>query len=176
MNENNTNCGGSIFSKTSTSNSSSMSKPPRGDEIDRWHRHIGMQDFAKDVQRAAESVYPNQNQSRYFHVYVLIFKWKTEDPKLPVWHEIDELRRVLDEIYGYDIEIFEIPDQKSHAKVVEKMTAFIGINDDSKNDLKIVYYAGHSRLSDTRDLVWLRCVVHSLPGEEGIMIPFPSSL
>jgi hypothetical protein len=130
-----------------------------------------MQDFAKDLQRAAESVFPNENRSRYSNVYVLIFKWKTEDPNLPVWYEIDELCYVLDKIYGYEIEIFEIPDQKCHIKVVEKITSFISINDDSKNDLKIVYYAGHSRLSDTRDLVWSRCVVYSLNTRGGLYGP-----
>jgi hypothetical protein len=170
--DNSSSNGESIFSSKSLSSSDTSIIPPRGDEIDQWQRHIGMQEFAKDVQRAAESIYPNQNRSRYANVYVLIFKWKTEDPKLPVWHEIEELCRVLDEIYGYEIEVFEIPDQKSHAKSVEKITAFIAINDDSKNDLKIVYYAGHSRLSNTRDLVWLRCVIHSLPCEEGMMISF----
>ena len=176
MDDSNSSNGDSIFSSRSPSSSNTSIIPPRGDEIDRWQRHIGMQDFAKDVQRAAESVYPNHNRSRYSNVYVLIFKWKTEDPKLPVWYEIEELRDVLDQIYGYEIEIFEIPDQKSHAKVVEKITALITINDDSKDDLKIVYYAGHSRLSDTRDLVWSRYVVYSLTGEESNIVLAPFSL
>jgi hypothetical protein len=170
MDDSSSSYGESIFSSKSPSTSNSSIIPPRGEEIDRWQRHIRMQEFAKDVQRAAESVYPNSNRSRYSNVYVLIFKWETEDPKLPVQCEIDELRRVLEEIYGYEIEIFEIPDHKSHAKVVEKITAFIAINDDSKNDLKIVYYAGHSRLSHTKDLVWSRCVVFFLPGEETVSI------
>jgi hypothetical protein len=179
MDDSSSSYGDSIFSSRSPSSSNTSiipPGPPRGDEIDRWQRHIGMQDFAKDLQIAAESVYPNHKRSRYSNVYVLIFKWKTEDPKLPVWYEIEELYHVLDQIYGYEIEIFEIPDHKSHAKVVEKVTAFIAINDDSKNDLKIVYYAGHSRLSDTRDLVWSRCVVFSLYEKEAIRILFPFSL
>lgn len=122
--------------------------------IDRWQRHISLQNFAKDVERAAKSVYSADNRSRYTNVYVLILKWKTEDPKLPVSYEISELRQVLEQVYHYETEIFEIPDSRSHNKVNEKISAFIGINDDSKSDLKIVYYAGHSRLSDTKDLVW----------------------
>lgn len=102
----------------------------------------------EDVQWAAKSVYPNRNRSRYSNVYVLIFKSETEDPNLPVDVEIDDLCKVLDQIYGCEIEIFQIPDQKSHNRVVEKVSAFIGINDDSKDDLKIVYYAGHSGLSE----------------------------
>jgi hypothetical protein len=147
----------STFNQSSTlsslsSNNSSI--PPRGEEIDRWQRHISLQNFAKDVERAAKSVYANESRSRYSQVHVLLLKWKTEDPKLPVSYEIAELCRVLDQVYHYDIQIFEIPDQRSHARVNEKISAFIAIDDDSKDDLKIVYYGGHSRLSATKDLVW----------------------
>ena len=94
-------------------------------------------------------------------MYVLIVKWEEEDPSLPVSYEIEDLCRVFEGIYNYHIEIFDIPDKKSHARVSEKINAFIGINDDSKHDLKIVYYAGHSRLSKTKDLVWSRYVLSS---------------
>jgi hypothetical protein len=131
--------------------------PPTAHEIDQWQRHISLQDFAKDLQVAANTVYPNEPQrSRYSRVYVLIFKWEVEDPKLPVSLEILELQEVLGQIYHYDIEVFEIPEKQSHARVSEKVNTFIAINDDSKDDLKIVYYAGHGRLSKTRDLVWTR--------------------
>jgi hypothetical protein len=111
-----------------------------------------------ELQEAAKSLYLNGNRSRYSNVYVLILKWESEDPKLPVSCEIEELCKVLDEIYHYDIEIFEIPDNRSHAKVSQKINTFIELNNDSNFDLKIVYYAGHSRLSKTRDLVWSRYV------------------
>ena len=143
----------SSFTERSPQSSNPSTIPPRGDEIDRWQRHISMQEFARDLQRAANSIYPNHRRSRYTEVYVLILKWRTEDPKLPVSIEIAELCKVLDEIYHYHIEIFEIPDQKSHATVSKKINTFIDINDDSKSDLKIVYYAGHSKLSKTRDLI-----------------------
>jgi hypothetical protein len=138
-----------------------LSIPLRGDEIDRWQRHTSLRQFAADLQEAAKSVYQNGNRSRYSNVYVLIIKWEFEDPKLPVSCEIKELYKVLDEIYHYDIEIFEIPDNRSHAKVSQKINSFIEINNDNKYDLKIVYYAGHSRLSKTRDLVWSRYVPYS---------------
>jgi len=132
----------SSFTERSPQSSNTSTIPPRGDEIDRWQRHISMQNFARDLQRAANSIYPNHRRSRYTEVYVLILKWKTEDPNLPVTIEIAELCKVLDEIYHYNIEIFEIPDQKSHATVSKKINAFVDINGDSKSDLKIVYYAG----------------------------------
>ncbi|RDW56663.1 hypothetical protein BP6252_14049 [Coleophoma cylindrospora] len=38
--------------------------------------------------------------------------------------------------------------------VSAKINAFVSINDDSTEDLKIVYYAGHSKLSKMKDVVW----------------------
>jgi hypothetical protein len=130
--------------------------PPSDHKIDQWHHHITLENFAKDLQNAAKSIYPNETRSRYSEVYVLILKWETEDPKLPVSCEIAGLMQVFQDVYHYDIKVFEIPDIRSHARVSEKINTFIGINDDSGDDLKIVYYAGHSRLSKTRDLVWTR--------------------
>ncbi|KAH9207971.1 hypothetical protein DL95DRAFT_232590, partial [Leptodontidium sp. 2 PMI_412] len=129
--------------------------PPTLSEIDQWQRHISLQQFAQNLQLAANSVYPNETHSRYSRVYVLIFCWEREDPRLPVSHEIAELIKVLDEIYHYDIEVFRIPEKRSHARVSERVNAFVATNDDSKDDLKIVYYAGHGRSSKTRDLVWI---------------------
>jgi hypothetical protein len=153
------------FYERSPLGSDTSNIPPPAHEIDQWQRHISLQNFAKDLQTAANSVYPNKTRSRYSRVYVLIFKWKAEDPKLPVSYEIAELREVLDKIYHYDIEVFEIPEKQSHARVSEKINTFVAINDDSKDDLKIVYYAGHGRLSKTRDLVWTRCVFTSVMKE-----------
>jgi hypothetical protein len=119
-------------------------------------------DFAVELQQAAKSLYLNGNRSRYSNVFVLILKWESEDPKLPVSCEIEELCKVLDETYHYAIEIFGIPDNRSHAKVSQKINTFIELNNDSSYDLKIVYYAGHSRLSKTKDLVWSRYVPSSM--------------
>ena len=87
-------------------------------------------------------------------MYVLLIRWKTQDPNLPVERELIELRQVFEEIYHYDIEEFWIPDSDSHGAVSEKINAFVKVNDNSSDDLKIVYYAGHSRLSRTKELLW----------------------
>ena len=80
--------------------------------------------------------------------------WEMEDPKLPVVKEVQSLRQVLEEIYSYEVEEFRIPDSASHTAVSKKINAFVEINDDRINDLKIVYYAGHSRLARNKELIW----------------------
>lgn len=128
--------------------------PPRAEEWDRTLRHIELKEFGKSLENAARAIYPNDKKSRYSMVYVLLICWKTGDPKLPVQREISELRKVFEQIYHYEIEEFSIPDSDSHAAVSEKINAFVKVNDNSGDDLKIVYYAGHSRLSRTKELIW----------------------
>jgi hypothetical protein len=128
--------------------------PPRAEEWDRTLRHVGLEEFGKSLEKAASAVYPNDKKSRYSKVYVLLIRWETQDPKLPVEREMSELGKVFEEIYHYDIEEFWIPDAVSHGAVSKKINAFVEVNDDSSDDLKIVYYAGHSRLSRTKELLW----------------------
>lgn len=87
-------------------------------------------------------------------MHVLLISWERIDPNLPVQEEIRELRAVLDGSYHYDIEEFQIPDADSHGEVSEKINAFVKLNNNSNKDLKIVYYAGHSMLSRTKELLW----------------------
>jgi hypothetical protein len=117
-----------------------------------------MQNFGKLLERAARIAFPCQNRSRYSNVHVLMFSWATEDWRLPVNSEIAGLGEVLENIYHYKVEEFKIPDQRSHNKVTAKIIDFIEKNDDDPAELKIVYYAGHARLSKSKDVVWARHV------------------
>jgi hypothetical protein len=136
--------------------------PPRADELDRTLRHIVLKDWGKALQTAAKAIYPDDKKSRYSKVYVLLISWQTQDPKLPVEKEIKALREVFGSIYRYDIEEFRIPDSASHAAVSERINEFVKLNNDSSSDLKIVYYAGHSRLSrNKQELLWSTCVTLS---------------
>jgi hypothetical protein len=134
--------------------SSTSSVLPRAEEWDRTLRHIKLEDFGKALHKAASAVYPNGKTSRYSRVYVLLICWETQDPKLPVDCEIRGLRHVLEDVYNYDVKEFRIPDSESHAEVSERINSFVKVGSNSSDDLKIVYYAGHSRLSRTKELVW----------------------
>jgi hypothetical protein len=102
---------------------------------------------------------PNKERSRYSRVNVLLISWKTEAPMLPVQLEINRLRDVLECIYHYEVEEFRIPDHRSHAEVNMKIGAFVELGNDNCNDLKIVYYAGHSQVSRNAGLVWCGQVI-----------------
>jgi hypothetical protein len=146
--------GSSAFDSRSPQSSATSSVPPRPEELDRTLRHTGLEDFGKALATAARTIYPNNTKSRYTRVYVLLICWQTQDPKLPVEREIIGLRKVLEDVYQYEIDEFRIPDSESHAAVSEKINTFVKVNNNSSNDLKVVYYAGHSRLSRTKELIW----------------------
>jgi hypothetical protein len=143
----------SVFDSRSPQSSAASGLPPRAEEWDRTLRHTGLQEFGRALEIAARTVYPNDKKSRYTRIYVLLICWQMQDPKLPVEREIAELRKVF-EIYNFEVEHYRIPESDSHAEVSEKVNAFVKVNKNSSSDLKIVYYAGHSRLSRSKELIW----------------------
>jgi hypothetical protein len=128
--------------------------PPRGYEIDEHNRHISLENFGKRVQQAANAVFPNDTGSRYTDVFALLLSWEDEDPRLPVSLEIDQLNSVLEDLYGFKTGQWKIPPQSSHNKTSRKILDFIG--DDNREHLKIVYYAGHGKLTSNGQSAWTR--------------------
>lgn len=134
----------------------STSPPPTPHDIDRWNRHISLQEFGEGLQDAAKALFPSERKSRYTNVTVLILSWQDEDPNLPVSVEISRLVHVFKDIYHYDVEEWQIPTQNSHWAVSRKIMEFVQPAPNDKEHLKIVYYAGHGRLTKTRLLEWTR--------------------
>jgi len=132
--------------------------PPTPREIDHWNYHVSLQQFAKGLQAAAKAVFPNETRSRYSCVSVLMLSWEEEDPQLPVSYEIDKLYEVFQHIYHFETEHWKIPNHNCHYRLMEKIMDFALPTDAIDHHLKIVYYAGHARLMETRSLAWTRCV------------------
>ncbi|KAH7420146.1 hypothetical protein BKA64DRAFT_716496 [Cadophora sp. MPI-SDFR-AT-0126] len=134
--------------------SANSTPPPTFSDLDRWRYHIDFQKFSSDLQAAANAVFPNDTKSRYTKVSVLMLSWENEDPNLPVSQEIDKLYDVFRDLYRYETDRWTIPDENCHYKLTEKIMDYVKPAEDSKTHLKIVYYAGHARLTETRSLVW----------------------
>jgi len=79
-----------------------------------------------------------------------------------VGREIKALREVFETVYHYNVEEFRIPDASSHAAVSKKIDAFVEVNDDSSEDLKIVHYPAIVYFRVIRNLYGQRMCV-SLP-------------
>jgi hypothetical protein len=130
--------------------------PPRADEIDRWQHHIAFEQFGQDLNLAAKALFPKTSKCRYRNVFVLMLKWNDEDPDLPVSLEIQRLYDVFKVTYHFETEVWDIPDEDCHVEVNQKILDFSRIGGNNKDDLKIVYYAGHGRLMKNRLLSWTR--------------------
>ena len=144
-----------------SSSSSPNSIPLTPDDISRWQCHMDLQDFGESLHAAAKAVFPNTSKSRYKKVSVLLLSWEDEDPKLPVSLEIEQLDNVFKNLYGFETEIWEIPNQNCHGMLNRKILDFVMTEDDPADQLFIVYYGGHAKLTKDRLLSWTR-FVHQL--------------
>jgi hypothetical protein len=133
------------------------SQLPRPEEFSRWQCHTSLEQFGADLHAAAQTLFPNSTRSRYTDVHVLMLSWEDVDPKLPVDLEMDPLFDVFQNMYNFRTETWQIPNLRSQRRVNDRVTEFLG--DESKEHLKIVYYAGHACLSSNRLLSWTKYVV-----------------
>lgn len=67
--------------------------------------------------------------------------------------ELERLRDVLEQGYGFKVETWTIPTINSHRKLMGKALDFIEDFDASDN-LFVVYYAGHGTINENRQSVW----------------------
>jgi hypothetical protein len=131
-----------------------LSPPPPPDELDRLLFHLPLEEFGKRLQRASQAVFPNDMKSRYTKVHVLLLCWEDGDPKLPVFRELMKLENIFREDYNFETEVWKIPSEKSHRDLSIKILEVVGLEDDSRDCLKIVYYGGHGLLALNRQLLW----------------------
>ncbi|KAH7152895.1 hypothetical protein EDB81DRAFT_841280 [Dactylonectria macrodidyma] len=110
-----------------------------------------LQVFVDDLQLAAERAFPNSAYSRYKEIQVLLIRW--EEDELEVEWEMEELRKVFRDMYGFSTEQFLIPTQNSHRKLNRKVLSFV--EEHEKEDvLLLVYYAGHGVINKARQSTW----------------------
>jgi hypothetical protein len=127
---------------------------PSGHDLDRLSYHVRLQDFGDKLQKAANAVFPGVPSSRYKQVDVLLLSWEDEDPELPIALEKRELFDTFAKIYGFYVEEWLIPAESSHNRLQVKILQFLWNSD--PNHLKIVYYAGHGKVTGQGKLVWTR--------------------
>ena len=130
--------------------------PLSGHDLDKLNYHVYLEDFGSQLQRAANAIFPGDQISRYSEVHVILLSWEDEDPKLPVSLEIKALADVFSDLYGFEVEQWLIPSDNSHNRLQKKILKFLG--DDDAGHLKIVYYAGHGKLTNHGTPAWTRYV------------------
>jgi hypothetical protein len=133
----------------------SQCTPLSGYDLDRLNYHVDLESFGKGLQNAANAVFSSERRSRYTQVSALLLSWEDEDPQLPVSLEINTLKDVLVNLYGFEIEEWKIPAHDSHIRLNRKILQFL--EDSSTKHLKDVYYAGHGKyVSNHGQAIWAR--------------------
>ncbi|KAI1177990.1 hypothetical protein F4777DRAFT_156979 [Nemania sp. FL0916] len=90
--------------------------------------------------------------SRYASVNVLMLQWEGDD--LGVNAEVDALAQVFSRDFGFSVDLFYIPLEKSLRRLTTVVTDWVDRHDRPDN-LFILYYAGHGRISGSgRTVVW----------------------
>ncbi|XMA12769.1 hypothetical protein WAI453_005560 [Rhynchosporium graminicola] len=136
------------------SNHSDSSISPELEEFDRWQATIGLKTFGEKLNAAAKAVFPTEIRSRYAMVNVLLAFWAEEDANSPAPIEISKLYNVFKDTFHFNVQTFRIPGESSNIAVSAKMSDFVNLGGNSEDDLKIVYYAGSSRVLKDKSLVW----------------------
>lgn len=122
----------------------------------RMRHGLDLESFGKSLEDAVKVLLPDQS-SRYTSVHVLILQWEM-DPLTSqlVDREVDELVEVFRDEYKFDVEIGRIPREQPSKWISRKMINFVDKADDSRDSLKILYYGGHSFISESHENIWSR--------------------
>ncbi|KAJ4263156.1 hypothetical protein NW762_006778 [Fusarium torreyae] len=115
---------------------------------------IGLYAFVRnttDKFKSAKRAFPNSAYSRYKEVEVLLIRW--EEDELEVEWELNELHKVLRDLYGFTTEQFLIPSQNSHRKLNHKALSFVEEHE-NEDTLLVVYYGGHGVINKARQSTW----------------------
>lgn len=100
-----------------------------------------MQKFISDLQEAIDAIRSSPNGGRYKQVHALLLCWKEDN--IGVRAEVEELRNVFQKLYRFEIHQYDIQGEKPGRDTQAQVTSFLHENDSADN-LLILYYAGHS--------------------------------
>jgi hypothetical protein len=147
--------GEGIGSESEQESPSRNSTPPGLEEFERWQAHIGLQKFGEGLNAAAKAIFPSDGRPQYSKVYVLMLSWDVEGSAVS---GISRLSSIFKDVYHFDVESWIIPSEGSQATTAQKILDFVRFGGDSDDDLKIVFYAGQTRLIRNKDLALTRFV------------------
>lgn len=146
----------------------SLIAPPKTHDTSRIGHHMkDLKDLAENINtvgppcileagtdtcQAVQSCFPNHNRSRYKSVNVCMIRW--EQDYLGVASEVTALSAVFEKQYGFNVETWEIPaSEKSHNILMQRALYFLDEHD-AKDNLFIIYYAGHGFINQDRQSTW----------------------
>ncbi|KAI9049250.1 hypothetical protein LZ554_007097 [Drepanopeziza brunnea f. sp. 'monogermtubi'] len=120
---------------------------PSNSTFEQCQSQIELETFGGSLSAAAKAVFPDEIQPPYTNVYVLIIVWRDEDENRAAPVEVAKLSAVFKDIFKFDVEHFRIPRENPQQAVDEKISGFLELGGDRAEDLKIIYYAGDTKVN-----------------------------
>ncbi|EKG22379.1 hypothetical protein MPH_00276 [Macrophomina phaseolina MS6] len=90
----------------------------------------------------------------YTKVSVLIIKWEEQLDQLQVDAEVQALREVFEVDFAYETRVLALGPKNPQMQLLNGVTGFI-VEKDGRNNLMIIYYAGHGVFHKNRGLLEL---------------------
>ncbi|KAB5584789.1 hypothetical protein GE09DRAFT_4358 [Coniochaeta sp. 2T2.1] len=133
---------------------------PRLDKVTPYTPMAGLDSPKSEMQNLASRILADPNRGRYKTVQALLLYWEEDDDVKDVLDAVNQLAKILSGHYNFAVEIKAIPSPSENVKSPWKwlsstITSFVE-HRDQRDDLKIVYYNGHSYLDADREMVLAR--------------------
>ncbi|KAK0103278.1 hypothetical protein ONS95_005312 [Cadophora gregata] len=111
--------------------------------------------FATTLEEAVKGAFPNRHRSKYGTVHVRLIRWEVGGGAKDPGHEkeMSSLYDIFKHGYGFNIETWKIPIIQPHWKLM-RMALDLIKEFDAKNNLFIVYYAGHATMNENGWSLW----------------------
>ncbi|OAA56088.1 hypothetical protein ISF_07686 [Cordyceps fumosorosea ARSEF 2679] len=144
---------------------------PSGPRLEKSLSLPGIESFRNDLQTTANRILSATNRGRYFDVRALLLVWQDDDDAASVHAAIRELADVFEKQYQFAFQIQTIPSTehglaKDTWRWLSRTLDRFADEDDRRDVLKIVYYAGHTFLDESREM----CLASSRILERATMV------
>ncbi|KAM3532565.1 hypothetical protein NHJ13051_000028 [Beauveria bassiana] len=144
---------------------------PSGPRLEKSLSLPGIESFKNDLQTTANRMLSATNRGRYLDVRALLLVWQDDDDAANVHAATQELADVFAKQYRFVFRIQMIPsNERGFAKDtwrwLSRTLDRFAEEEDRREVLKIVYYAGHTFLDENRDM----CLASSRDGQQASIV------
>ncbi len=107
--------------------------------------------FGEYLRAAAKAVFPNNSAPRYSKVFVLVISHRQDETSRNLFN-------VFKDVYHFEVEWWEIPENGFDEEVDEKISEFVNLGGNREDHLKILFYSAHSQVGYGKRVLWARSV------------------
>lgn len=130
---------------------------PSGPRLEKSLSLPGIESFRNDLQTTANILMTATNRGRYLDARALLLVWQDDDDAANVHGATRELADVFEKQYRFVFQIQTIPSTeyglaKDTWRWLSRTLDRFAEEDDRRDVLKIVYYAGHTFLDENREM------------------------